>query len=155
MHLLITLAMVLSQALPEGQRPPEQIPQVDLVVEVIGSLPIAARLDDLQRRLGRRQQAVSVNRRYPPTILELITLVKRNPEKPRGRAWNSIEALTTRLDAETMQVTMEYCVDQCGHDPRTGAFHPRRRMVSYTASEQHVQQKLNQKLNDLKKYAER
>lgn len=131
------------------------MPLVDFVTEVAGNLPLQSKLQDVTRRLGRRQRARSVNRVYPPTILELITLVKRNPEEPRGQAWDSIMALNMRYDLRTEMVTIEYCVDHCGHDPRTGAFDARRRMVSYSAPEKTVVAKVDKKLKDLAKYAER
>ena len=80
---------------------PQTLPQVDLVVEVVGNLPLQAKVDDVTRLLGRRASAVSFNRSYPPTILELITLITRNPEKPRDRGWDSIMALTLRYDEAT------------------------------------------------------
>ncbi|MDP2055049.1 MAG: hypothetical protein Q8L75_15540 [Acidobacteriota bacterium] len=130
-------------------------PPVDFTVEVIGNLPLQLKFEDLTRLLGRRQARPSFNRTYPPTILELITLVKRNPEKPRDRPWNSIKALTMRYDEATGTVSVEYCVEHCGHDPRTGAFEPRRRMVWYHAREATVVAKVDKKLRDLAKYAER
>lgn len=137
------------------QAQPPQIPQVDVVVEVVGNLPLQAKLEDISRRLGRRQSTRSVNRIYPPTILELITLVNRNPEKPRDKAWNSIMALSMRYHADISRVTVEYCVEHCQHDPRTGALDPKRRMVSYSAPEDLVVAKVDKKLRDLKKYADR
>lgn len=56
--------------------------------------------------------------------------------------------------AEATLVTVEYCIDYCEHDPRTGAFSPRRKMVSYSAPEPLVMTRANKKLGDLKKYAE-
>lgn len=137
----------------QAQQPP--IPPVDFKVEVIGNLPLQLKFEDLTRRLGRRQVRASFHRTYPPTILELITLVNRNPEKPRGAAWNSIKALTMRYDEATGMVSVEYCVEHCGHDPRTGAFEPRRRMVWYHAPEATVAVKVDKKLRDLAKYADR
>jgi len=93
-------------------------------------------------------------RSYPPTILELITLVKRNPAKPRDRAWNSIGALTIRYDDQKMHLMVEYCIDHCSHDRVTGAFDPRRKMVVYSAPEAAVVKRMNKKLDDLKKYAQ-
>ena len=82
-------------------------------------------------------------------------LVKSNPAKPRGRQWNSIRALTIGYDHTIKHVTVEYCLDYCDTDPRTGAPHPRRKMVAYTAAEQLVVTRLNKKLNSLQKYAAR
>lgn len=82
-------------------------------------------------------------------------LVERHPAKPRGRAWDSIGALSMRYKVETTQVTVEYCIDYCEHDPKTGAFNPKRKMVSNSAPEQLVVTKVNKKLGDLKNYAER
>lgn len=130
-------------------------PPVDFKVEVIGSLPLQLKFEDVTRLLGLRSARPSVNRVYPPTILELITLVTRNPERPRDGAWNSIRALTIRYDAPTAMVSVEYCVEHCGHDPRTGAFEPKRRMVTYRAPEAAVVVKVDKKLRDLAKYAER
>lgn len=139
----------------QAAQEPAQLPQVDFSVEVIGNVPLQLKIQDLSRLLSRRQQTQSVNRVYPPTILELITLVNRNPEKPRDKAWNSIMALSMRYDASTAMVTVEYCVEHCGFDPRTGAFEAKRRMVSYRAPEKAVVAKADKKLSDLKKYADR
>lgn len=140
---------------PIDQAPQPAIPPVDFTVEVIGNLPLQLKLEDLTRRLGRRQVRASFNRRYPPTILVLITLVNRNPERPRGKAWDSIMALTIRYDEPTGTVSVEYCIDHCGHDPRTGAFDPKRRLVTYRASEDAVVKKADKKLRELAKYADR
>ena len=142
---------VLLQATPPSQ---PQLPQVDIAVEVVGNLPLQTTIQDLTRLLGKRPLARRFNRNYPPTILELITLVKRNPAKPRDRAWDSIEALTIRYDAQTQQLSVEYCIDHCSHDRQTGAFDPRRQMVWYSAPEAGVVMRANKKLDDLKKYAE-
>ena len=141
--------LVLMQDPPQ----PSQAPQLDLTIEVIGT-PLQAKLQDISRLLGRRQMAGSVNRRYPPTILELITLVERNPAKPRGREWDRVGALTIRYHREPRHLVVEYCIDYCDFDPRTGAFHPRRKMVSYRATEAVVEKRLDKKLGELKKYAE-
>ena len=140
-----------------GQAPqePAQLPQVDVAVEVVGNLPLELKIQDISRLLTRRQQTRSATRVYPPTILELITLVNRNPEKPRGKAWTSIMGLSMRYDARTAMVTVEYCVDYCGFDRSTGAFETKRRMVSYRAPEKAVVAKVNKKLDDLRKYAAR
>ena len=139
----------------QAAQPPLQIPESDVFVEVVGQLPMRIRLQDMTRLLGRRHTAQRVNRRYLPTILELILLVERNPAKPRGRAWDSIGALTLRYDESVKVVTVEYCLDYCGHDPKTGAFHPKRKMVSYRAPERDVETRLTRKLRELAKYAER
>lgn len=81
-------------------------------------------------------------------------LVQRNPHKPRDRQWNSIPALSMRFDPQTKQVTMDYCIDHCGHDPKTGAFDRKRKMVTYRAQENDVVTRANKKLAGLKKYAE-
>jgi hypothetical protein len=134
---------------------PIQIPQFDLAIEVVGKLPLQAKLRDVSRLLGLRlqQSTGSFNRRYPPTILELITLVERNPAKPRGGNWDAVHALTIRYHAEPRHVVVEYCIDYCDFDPRTGAFNPRRKMVSYRAMEELVEKRLDKKLEDLKKYS--
>lgn len=135
------------------QTPPQaQIPTVDIAVEVVGNLPLQEKVTDLSRRLARRSQTAAF-RHYPPTILELITLVERNPEKPRNRDWNSITALSLRVDPVTKLVSVDYCIDHCGHDPKTGAFDPRRTMVRYRAAENDVVKRTNKKLDSLKKYA--
>ena len=139
----------------QDPQPPVQIPQVDLTVEIFGILPVQAKLEDMSRLLGRRRLAGSTGRRYPPAILELIRLVERNPAKPRGRAWDSVGALTIRYHREPRHVIVEYCIDFCDHDPQTGAFHPRRKMVSYRATEELVEKRLDKKLGELRKYAER
>jgi len=141
-------------ALPPQPQQPIQIPGIDLVVEVVGSLPLQVKIEDLTRLLGARQRTRSTNRlAYPTTIFELVTLVERNPEKPPGKDWNSIPALSIRFDPVTSRVSMEYCVENCGHDPKTGAFHPRRRMAYYHAAEADVVKKADKKLDSLKKYA--
>lgn len=137
------------QAAPQ---PPLRIPDSDIVVEVVGELPLRTRLEDVTQLLGQRAAARSGNRAYPTTILELIMLVKSNPAKPPGRAWNSIRMLTIGYDPAMRHMMVEYCLDYCDPDPRTGAPHPRRKMVSYSASEQLVVTRLNKKLKNLKKY---
>lgn len=141
------------------QPPQEQpeLPQIDVAVEVVGALPVEAQVQELSRLLGLRQAAAtgSFSRRYPPTVLELITLVQPNPAKPRGQAWNSVGALTIRYHAEPQHVIVEYCVDFCDRDPRTGEFNPKRKMVTYRATQALVEKRLNKKLGELKKYAER
>ncbi len=134
---------------------PLQIPQADLFVEVVGEVPIRAKLADVSRLLAQRHKTASINRTYPPTILELITLVKRNPARPPGRPWNSIRELTIGYKHETSEVIVEYCLDYCTPDPETNSPHPRRRMASYSAPEGVVVKRLNKKLGDLKKYSER
>ena len=135
-------------------QPPPQLPQVDLAVEVVGELPVRTRLQDVTRLLGLRQRT-SGTRRYPPTILELITLVERNPARPPGRAWETITALTIGYDAQTKHVIVEYCLENCGFDPKTSAPHPKRRMASYRDSEESVVKRMNKKLGSLQKYASR
>ena len=136
----------------QAPQPPLRIPGSDVVVEVVGELPVRTQLTDVSRLLGRRQMAHNSNRVYPPTILELIMLVERNPAKPRGRAWNSIRSLTIGYDATTAEVMVEYCLDSCDTD-QTGAAHPRRKMISYAAPERVVLARMNKKLAELKKYA--
>lgn len=133
-------------------QPQVQIPTVDIAVEVVGNLPLQDKVRDLSRRLGRRQQTTG-SRRYPPTVLELITLVERNPEKPRDRQWTSITALSMRFDPATTLVSVDYCLDHCGHDPKTGAFDRKRKMVTYRAPEKEVVTRTNKKLAGLKMYA--
>jgi hypothetical protein len=142
--------------LQKPQEPP-QTPRLDVAVEVVGELPMAAQVRELSRLLGVRQAAATGNfsRRYPPTVLELIRLVNPNPARPRGRAWDSVGALTIRYHAEPQHVIVEYCVDFCDHDPRTGTFNPKRKMVSYRAAQDLVERRLNKKLGELQKYAER
>jgi hypothetical protein len=143
----------LQDAKPQDPQPPLRIPQTDLFVEVLGQLPLRAKLEDVSRLLAQRHKAASINRTYPPTILELITLVKRNPAKPAGRAWDSIGALTIRYHPEPRHVVVEYCIDYCDLDPQTGSFHPRRKMVSYRAAEEVVEKRLDKKIAGLKKYS--
>lgn len=132
------------------QQPP---PQVDFKVEVIGKLPMEAKVQDLMQLLGRRYVTASAfSRRYAPTILELITLVKPNPARPSGRSWDSIHALTIGFEEASNAVVVEYCVDACDFDPKTGAFNPRRRMVSYRASAGTVEERIDKKLRELKKF---
>lgn len=136
----------------EPQRP-AQIPGPDFVVEVVAELPMEAKLRDVTQLLGRRQMAAGVNRRYLPTILELIMLVERNPARPPGRMWTSINALTIGYDAEARLVRVTYCLERCTPDPATGAMPADARMVSYTAPEKQVVARLDKKLKGLKKYA--
>ena len=142
--------------LEQPAQPQAPLPQIDLVVEVVGNLPLQDKVNDLTRLLGRRSAArSSFNRTNPPTILELITLITRNPAKPRDKAWDSIMALTLRYDEPTRMVSVEYCVEHCGFDHRTGALERSRRMVTYTAREDVVVAKLDKKRRDLAKYADR
>ena len=134
--------------------PTQQVPQIDFRIEVVEALPVRTQIADVTRLLGERQRANS-RRRYPPTILELITLVERNPARPPGRTWYSITALTIGYDAATQEVIVDYCLDNCGFDSDTGAPHPRRRMASYRASEDRVVNNMNKKLGSLQKYATR
>lgn len=148
---LISVSLLL--VLLDQAQPQVQIPTVDIAVEVIGSLPLQDKVMDLSRRIARRQQTAGF-RRYPPTVLELITLIKPNPEKPRDRQWNSITALSMRFDPKTKLVTVDYCVHHCGHDPKTGAFDRKRTIVTYRAPENEVVTRANKKLAGLTKYAE-
>ena len=137
----------------QAPQPPLRIPGSDVVVEVVGELPVRTQLTDVSRLLGRRQMAHNSNRVYPPTILELIMLVERNPAKPHGRAWNSIRSLIIGYDVNTAEVRVEYCLDYCDPVPKTGAAHPRRKSIAYTAPEQVVLKRMNKKLAELKKYS--
>ena len=95
--------------LPPPQQQPTQIPGVDIFVEVIGNLPLQIKVENLARLLSVRARTKPINRvAYPTTMLELITLVERNPEKPRGKDWTSIPALSMRFDAVTGHVSVEY-----------------------------------------------
>lgn len=141
--------VLLSQSSQEAA----QLPPIDIAVEVIGNLPLQLKLQDISRLLGLRQMSSRGMRAHKPTILELITLVNRNPEKPRGRAWNSIMALNMKYDESTEQVTVVYCVDRCGFDHRSGALDPGRRLAVYSAHEQAVLEKADKKLAELAKYA--
>jgi hypothetical protein len=141
--------------LQQEAQPPLRIPDSDLMVEVVATLPLKDKIADVTRLLGRRQQSNGVYRTYYPTILELITLVKRNPAKPRGREWNSVRELTMGYDAQTREVMVAYCIDNCTTDPETGAPHPRQKRMTYTAPEQVVVARLNKKLDDLKQYSDR
>lgn len=157
---IVIHAPAAQEARPQAQAPARddqvKLPQTDLTVEVVGELPIAAKLQDVTRLLGlRRASAGSFSRGYPPTILELITLVERRPAKPRGRHWDSIQALTIRYHPEPKHVIVEYCIDHCDYDPKTGAFDSRRKMVAYRAPEAVVEMRLDKKLRELQKYAER
>lgn len=136
------------------QRAQPPIPQVDLVVEVLAELPVREKITDVTRLLGARHRA-NRSRRHLPTIVELITLVERNPARPPGRMWDSITELTIGYDAATKEVIVEYCLDNCEVEPNTGAVHPQRRMASYRAPEQQVVKRLNKKLGSLQKYTER
>lgn len=138
----------------EFAQSPQPLPQIDLVVEVVAELPVRAQLNDMTRLLGLRHRA-SRARRYPPTILELITLVERNPVRPRGRNWDGIRALNIGYDARTKEVIVEYCVDYCGVNPTTSTLHPKRTMAAYRAPEDRVIANVKKKLGSLQKYAER
>lgn len=149
------IGSLVPDAFLQAPQPQPQLPQIDLVVEVIGLLPVQAKVQDLTRLLGQRKDTGVFGRRYSPTILELLKLVERNPARPRGRSWDSVPALTIRYHAEPRHVLMEYCIDYCEADPRTGAMHPKRRMVSYRAAEELVEKRLNKKLDQLRKDADR
>ena len=138
----------------QDPQPPIQVPRTDVTVEVIGELPIADNIQTVTRLLSVRH-AASSNRRYLPTALELIMLVKTNPVRPRGRQWDSVHALTIRYLPDTGQVRVEYCIDHCDFDQRTGAFDPRREMVMYSAAASVVEKRVTKKLRELQKYAER
>ena len=86
---------------------PMRIPQVDLAVEVVGKFPLQTKLQDVSRLLGLRlqQSAGSFNRRYPSAILELITLVERNPAGT-SRNWDAVHALTVRYHTEPRHVVV-------------------------------------------------
>lgn len=140
-------------AIVQDPQPPMQIP--DVRVEVVGELPVRTKLTTVSRLLGRRQAQGSFNRRYPPTILELIMLVERRPARPRGRNWDSIHALTIRYHPEPDHILVEYCIDYCDFDPQTGAFHPKRKMVSYRATAALVEKRLDKKIGELQRYEER
>ena len=142
------------RVLLQAVQPPVRVPDTDVVVEVFGELPMQARIQDVSRLLGQRVMN-SRGRTYPPTILELITLVERNPARPRGRAWTSIGVLKMGYELRSKQVTVEYCIDYCTADPRTRAYHPKRTVMTYSAPEEVVTARLNKKLADLKKYAKR
>lgn len=156
-------AIVVDAPRPQDARPQApagadqaKLPQTDITVEVVGEFPIAAKLNDVTRLLGlRRRSTGTFSRGYPPTILELITLVERRPAKPRGRHWDSIQALTIRYHPEPRHVIVEYCIDHCDFDPKTGAFDARRKMATYRAAEDVVEKRLDKKLRELQKYAER
>lgn len=137
---------------PQVQTPPA--PKVDLAVEVVANLPLHTKVTDYTRRLAKRQQTASFNRTYPPITLEIIRLVKSNPQQPRGKRWDSIGAVSLGYDPETRNVVVEYCVDFCTSDPDTGALDPRRKMVSYGAQEQVVLERLDKQLKKLQKYAD-
>lgn len=138
-----------------GQAPQAPVlgPPVEVPIEVFDNLPLWEELQGITSLLGKRQQTRSRNGTFRPTILELITLVKRNPERPRSGAWESISALTIRYEPTTKTVTVEYCVEHCGFEPRTGEFDPKRRMVLYSAPEESVFSRAQKKLRDLKRSA--
>jgi hypothetical protein len=132
-------------------QPPTRIPQPDFVVDVVAPESVQSGVAELTRLLGERHRRRSFNRRYLPTILELIMLVRRNPERPRGRDWLSVRVLNIGYDSNTGLVTAEYCVDYCEPDPATGQPHPRRKLVSYSAPEQTVLARLQHKIGQLSK----
>ena len=149
--MMIALWVLLLQA----STPQSQLPQPDIRVEIIGNLPLELKLQDVTQLLGRRRVATAGSRRvYLPTILELIMLVEGNPARPRGRLWESIGALNMKYNAGPKTVTVEYCIDHCDFDT-TGAFNPKREMVSYTAPEKDVTKRADKQLQKLQKYAER
>jgi hypothetical protein len=132
-------------------QPAQQPPRVDVAVEVVGKLPFQERISALTRLLGQRAATPSRYQSYKPTILELITLVNRNPQKPRNRGWDSVRALNLGYIPETRQVTVEYCIDYCTPDPEASEAHPRRKMVSYRAHENVVATRLDKRLHELTK----
>ena len=136
-----------------AQEPPSQQPRAEIGIEVFGDPALQEEVDELTRRLGRRRATRSVYRVYQPTILELIRLVQRNPERPRDRAWSSTMALNLGYDADAGMVTVTYCVERCGFNPRTGARDPRRRLRSYSAPMEQVLARVDARLGQLAKYA--
>ena len=150
---LLTTVLWMAQATaPQAQTPP--VPRVELAVDVIANAPLHTKVTAYTRLLAKRQQTPSFNRTYPPITLEVIRLVNRNPRKPAGKQWDSIGAVNLGYDPATKEVVVEYCIDFCANDPRTGALDPKRRMISYRALEPTVIARLNQQLEKLKKYAE-
>jgi len=141
--------------LRQDPQPPLRIPQTDIEVTVVGQIPLRTKLEDVSRLLGQRHMKRSINRTYPPTILEIIKLVERNPAKPVGLAWNSIRELTIGYDPDAKRMSVAYCLDYCSVEPQTAAPHPRRKMAFYSAPERLVTTRLDKKLGDLKKYAPR
>ena len=153
MHLLVAAVLWLApNQTPQAETP--QLPRVDIAVEVVANIPLNTKLANYSQLLAKRQQTPSFNRVYPPTILEIIRLVKDNPRQPRGQRWDSIGAVSLGYHLETKKVMVEYCVDFCTHDPATGAFDPKRKMVSYSAEENVVLARLNYQLDKLKKFAQ-
>ena len=126
-----SFVLVLLQAQPQLQSP-----TIDIAVEVVGNLPLQDKVLDLSRRLGRRHRAGGL-RRYPPTVLELITLVARNPKKPDDRQWHSITALSMRFDPETKLVTvdMRRLLRSRSEDRHVDR---KRKMIAYRAQEHEV-----------------
>lgn len=145
----------LVQAVDPAQQPPVRLPESDVFVEVVGELPLRTRIEDVTRLLSRRRLAAGSNRSYPPTILELITLVEPRPARPPGKTWLAINALTLGYDNRTKEVIAEYCIEHCEIDPTTRTEHPQRRLVSYRAPEADVLKRVNKKLGSLQKYAPR
>ncbi len=143
------------QAFQQDQPPPLRIPQTDITVEVVAELPMRTKLADVTRLLGRQHMSRSIYRTYLPTILQLIMLVEPNPVKPIGRAWLSITALNVGYDSVTKEVIAEYCIDNCTVDRRTLTLNPKRKMISYRTPEDKFVARLNQKLDKLKKFADR
>lgn len=141
---------------PAVQDAPQQQPQIDLAIEVTADLPLADKIQMLQQLLTARYTratASNFGRRYPPVILDLITLVKTNPQRPTGRYWDSVSALTIRSLPGSDQIAVEYCVEHCGFDPQTGAFDTRRQMVTYSAKATDVEKRINKKVQALQKFA--
>ncbi len=132
-----------------------RIPDTDVTVDVVADLPMRTMIEDVTRLLTRRHQAGSGQRTYPPTILELITLVEPRPAKPAGRTWLAIRVLNLGQDRRTREVFAEYCLEHCEIDPSTRAEHPKRRLMSYRTTEAEFVKRLNKKLGSLQKFAER
>ena len=61
---------------PEQPPLPSRIPVGHVIVEVVAPLPLHTEVANVTRLLGARQTASNGNNNYPPTILELITLVE-------------------------------------------------------------------------------
>lgn len=133
---------------------PLRLPDADIIVEVVAPLPVAAQVTDVTHRLGRRQLEAGGKNDYLPTIAELIMLVEPNPVKPPGRHWKNITLLTVSFDEKLKTVSVEYCVDKCTFNEETRAWHPKRKMISYSAPEEQVLTRLEKRLAELNQYGD-
>ena len=140
----------LFQSTGQQAQPQTWVPVTDLTVEVIGVEPVQTEVLRVTRMLGQRQAASSGKNDYPPTIFELIKLVEPNPQKPGGRSWKRVTALTISFDRAANDMIVEYCIAKCAPDQLT---HRKRKMISYRAPVEDVATRLTERIAELESSA--